>query len=45
MPQPPVFHMIRGAAQPVAPYSHAVEVGNYILDKYARLGYKVAQGR
>lgn len=31
MPQPPVFHMISGAAQPVAPYSHAVEVGDWIL--------------
>ena len=31
MPQPPVFHVIKGAAQPVAPYSHAVEVGDWIL--------------
>jgi 2-iminobutanoate/2-iminopropanoate deaminase len=31
MPRSPVFHMVPGAAQPVAPYSHAVEVGDWIL--------------
>ncbi|HLI13766.1 MAG TPA: RidA family protein [Alphaproteobacteria bacterium] len=31
MSTPPVFHMIADAARPVAPYSHAVEVGEWVL--------------
>lgn len=31
MPTPPVFHMIPGAARPVAPYSHAVEIDGWIF--------------
>lgn len=31
MPKPPVFHMIPGAARPVAPYCHAVEIDDWIL--------------
>ncbi len=27
----PLFHMIAGAAAPVAPYSHAVEAGGWIF--------------
>ena len=27
----PIFHMISGAAQPVAPYSHAVEVDGWLF--------------
>ena len=28
---PPIFHLFESAAQPVAPYSHAVEVDGWIL--------------
>ncbi len=28
---PPIFHMIAGAPQPVAPYSHAVEIDGWLF--------------
>lgn len=31
MTDDPKFHMIEGAAQPVAPFSHAVEAGGWVL--------------
>lgn len=27
----PIFHMLAGAPRPVAPYSHAVEAGNFVF--------------
>ena len=31
MTQDPLFHMIHGAAQPVAPFSHAVEADGWVI--------------